>query len=188
MGNSHSNNYQSKNSLEQYNEIFSTMLTLSQSATPQSKSQHAPGPFVATEVPAMNQFDPLVVQRLKSSSEYNDYNRINPNNRTVLGPYRYTSDGSTYIGQYNNGLREGFGMLILVDGSLFQGHWSNDKLNCNGNVGNGRAFYKNGDIYTGNFTENDNLNGQGKPSLSLFFSKKFRICCFRYPFKKARKS
>ena len=159
MGQHHSNSYQSKRSLEQYNELFSTMQALSQSVTPQSKAQNAPGQDVADEVPAMNQFYPLVFQKLICSTEHNPYNRINLNTITVLGPYKYKSDGSTYIGQYNNGLREGFGMLVKADGSLFQGQWRNDKLNCRGN---GRAFYKNGDIYTGDFTDNDNLNGQGE--------------------------
>ena len=159
MGNSHTNTNNSKTSLEQYNHLLATMQGLSQSVAPQSKSQHGPRQNVATQVPAMNELHSRVVQKLKSSTEYDEYNRINLNTITVLGPYKYKSDGSTYIGQYNNCLREGFGMLMKGDGSLFQGHWRNDKLNCKGN---GRGFYKNGDIYTGDFTDNDNLNGQGE--------------------------
>ena len=61
----------------------------------------------------------------------------------VLGPYRY-EDGSTYLGQYKNGLRHGEGRQIFTDGSLYEGFWRYDKVDMKG-----RMISKVGDFYEG---------------------------------------
>ena len=41
------------------------------------------------------------------------------------GEMRYP-DGSTYSGQFTNGVRKGFGVLSLPDGSSYEGQWKQD--------------------------------------------------------------
>ena len=36
------------------------------------------------------------------------------------------SDGSIYIGKLKNGLRHGLGRFVSVDGSFYEGSWSDD--------------------------------------------------------------
>ena len=44
----------------------------------------------------------------------------------TLGPYRYESNGATYIGNYKNGKRHGNGRQVWKDGSVYQGTWEDD--------------------------------------------------------------
>jgi hypothetical protein len=54
-------------------------------------------------------------------------------------------DGSIYYGYYNNIYeREGYGILILPDGSKYQGFFKNNKMN-----GRGRLISSDGDYYEG---------------------------------------
>ena len=60
-----------------------------------------------------------------------------------------------YIGEWKNGLREGFGIYINNNGDKYIGNWKN-----NLEEGDGRYIYKNGDIYDGSFKEGKN-EGRG---------------------------
>jgi len=70
-------------------------------------------------------------------------------------PPIYFSNGSIYIGQWKNGLKEGYGVLAWPDGSRFEGSFINDKAN-----GYGKLTHAEGDIYEGYWLE-DKANGQG---------------------------
>lgn len=45
------------------------------------------------------------------------YKKGNP----ILGPYRYKKSKSTYKGQYKEGKRDGFGVEIWPDGTIYEG-------------------------------------------------------------------
>jgi len=47
-------------------------------------------------------------------------------NLPTLGPYKY-KNGATYLGQYLNNMRHGFGRIIYSDGSVYEGNWKKDK-------------------------------------------------------------
>ena len=53
-----------------------------------------------------------------------------------------------YIGEWKNGLREGFGIYKYNNGDKYMGKWKN-----NLEEGDGRYIYNNGDIYDGNYKE-----------------------------------
>lgn len=55
-------------------------------------------------------------------------------------------NGASYLGQWLVGtnIREGKGVQIWPDGSLYEGYWRADKAN-----GYGRLMHKDGDIYWG---------------------------------------
>lgn len=38
-------------------------------------------------------------------------------------------DGSVYFGQLEDGVRHGSGYLLIADGSVYIGEWSNDNYN-----------------------------------------------------------
>ena len=96
----------------------------------------------------------------------------------VLGPYRY-EDGSTYEGQYRNGLRHGRGRQVCVDGSLYEGYWISDRksirgvlVKSDGTVILGLIWHggfrgevdvrcANGDLFTGGW-QRGYPNGQGQ--------------------------
>lgn len=63
------------------------------------------------------------------------------------GPCKYP-DGSTYEGQFKNGLRHGRGVLIWPDGSIYEGYWV-DNYSC----GKGRKILQNGDHYIGDWKD-----------------------------------
>ena len=82
--------------------------------------------------------------------------------------------GYTYIGQYKNKLRDGYGVLInLFQDTIFKGIWKNDLMlngsfyayneNKHGNVINGLGcvVYDNGSVYVGEF-KNSLANGKGE--------------------------
>ena len=70
-------------------------------------------------------------------------------------PPIYFSNGSIYIGQWKNGLKEGYGVLAWPDGSRYEGSFLNDKAN-----GVGKLTHAEGDIYEGHWSD-DKANGQG---------------------------
>ena len=57
-------------------------------------------------------------------------------------------DGSVYIGEWNNDLKEGKGILTFQDGSKYEGYFVNDLPK-----GKGRLIHTNGDIYEGEFQD-----------------------------------
>ena len=48
-----------------------------------------------------------------------------------FGTYKY-NDGSTYIGEFNNGNRHGIGSFIFPNNAKYQGRWANDKFHGKG--------------------------------------------------------
>lgn len=83
--------------------------------------------------------------------------------------------GSEYRGQWNNDVKEGFGIQINPDGTKYEGEWSRGKCNGRGTLwvkkgktfirqyvgdwsdgkmdGEGIYYYPNGDIYRGNWSQ-----------------------------------
>jgi hypothetical protein len=66
-----------------------------------------------------------------------------------------TSPSSKYIGEYNNGRRNGNGTLFLWDQSKYVGEFKDDKKE-----GKGTLIKQDGSTYVGEF-KNDRINGQG---------------------------
>ena len=72
-------------------------------------------------------------------------------------PITKTEIGAFYKGQWNklSKQREGQGIQIWPDGSIYEGHWMNDKAN-----GSGRLIHADGDFYEGNWVD-DKAQGYG---------------------------
>ena len=103
----------------------------------------------------------------------NSFNNNQLNNQVINYP-----DGSRYVGQIINGLREGKGTYYLNDGDRYEGEWRNAKregkgimYNNNGDryegdyrnakrEGKGIYYHKNGDRYEGDY-RNDYAEGSG---------------------------
>jgi len=66
-----------------------------------------------------------------------------------------TSPNSKYIGEYNNGRRNGNGTLFLWDQSKYVGEFKDDQKE-----GKGTLIKQDGSTYVGEF-KNDRINGQG---------------------------
>ena len=67
------------------------------------------------------------------------------------------SNGDYYEGEFRNGLRHGFGVMIEMKGKRkYEGNWSMSQRN-----GRGAETFPNGDIYNGEFAD-DLFNGQGE--------------------------
>jgi hypothetical protein len=66
-------------------------------------------------------------------------------------------NGARYKGQWNKttNQREGRGVQIWPDGSIYEGHWALDKAN-----GRGRLIHADGDVYEGGWNE-DKAEGYG---------------------------
>lgn len=66
-------------------------------------------------------------------------------------------NGARYRGQWNinSNQREGFGVQIWPDGSIYEGQWKDNKAN-----GNGRLIHADGDIYDGHWVA-DKAEGYG---------------------------
>lgn len=96
----------------------------------------------------------------------------------VLGPYYYVKEDLTYKGDYDKGLRHGFGIQISADGEFMMGEFKNDMMNGTGIViqkegeyfigslvdgkkqGKGEQHWRDGSVYQGPF-ENDTMHGNG---------------------------
>lgn len=72
------------------------------------------------------------------------------NSNLEVQPVTQCENGMYYIGQWNktNNTREGRGIAIYADGSIYEGFWKHDSRN-----GAGRMIYSNGDVYQGEWTE-----------------------------------
>ena len=62
----------------------------------------------------------------------------------------------SYIGEFLNGKRNGYGTYTWANGNKYIGNWSNDQAN-----GNGTYYYSGGTIYSGNML-NGRFHGYGK--------------------------
>jgi hypothetical protein len=83
-------------------------------------------------------------------------------------------DGSTYVGEWANGHRDGKGVMTYVSGAKYDGTWANDKYHKNGSYfgaptdstkiyegewsqgrmhGKGSLTLQNGDVYKGSFKD-----------------------------------
>ena len=63
------------------------------------------------------------------------------NGKEVVGPI-LMQDGTKFIGELMNGVRNGQGKQVWPDHSLYEGYWSNDKANAKG-----RMIHPNGEYY-----------------------------------------
>ena len=54
-----------------------------------------------------------------------------------------------YFGQWQSGVRNGYGKLFFPDGSYYSGYFKQDRAE-----GNGRLHHINGDYYKGEFKDN----------------------------------
>jgi hypothetical protein len=62
-------------------------------------------------------------------------------------PIKFFDEGSIYKGEWNiQGKKHGYGILVMKDGSKYEGFWKNDQLD-----GVGRFIEKRGNYYDGNF-------------------------------------
>ena len=70
--------------------------------------------------------------------------------------YTTTKDGTTrYEGQYENGVKQGFGIMQYTDGR-YEGQWLNGKRH-----GQGKLTYDKGGQWSGKFRDNERWNGEG---------------------------
>lgn len=116
---------------------------------------HGPAAEVATLTKKMNSPSKKTIMCVNTLPEF-DFHLKNYQNRGIeLGPYKY-HDGSTYLGEYLNGLKHGFGEMVWVDGSIYQGVFYKDKC-----VHYGRLVQSDGDVYQGEWA-NDRAEGQGE--------------------------
>ena len=67
------------------------------------------------------------------------------------------ANGSSYLGEWRVGsqVREGRGVQVWPDGSLYEGYWKGNKANIYG-----RLLHKDGDIYQGEWLD-DKAHGFG---------------------------
>ena len=72
------------------------------------------------------------------------------------GKYVY-ENGYYYIGNWNNGVKDGKGILYYKNGNiLYEGHFHNGKFE-----GKGKFYLENGGYYEGEF-KNNLMHGKGK--------------------------
>ncbi len=64
-------------------------------------------------------------------------------------------NGRKYIGQFKNGIREGYGIMFFPDGGRYEGNWENGLAH-----GKGIEYYKNGDRFEGEYYK-DEEDGEG---------------------------
>lgn len=105
----------------------------------------------------MNPTSPNVERIIKNLKKFQKPVKLNKKFKHLpeLGPYVYR-EGESYLGQYNEGDREGFGVQIWPDGSIYEGYWLKDKFSDFG-----RFVHKEGDYYVGTWKEGM-ANGKGK--------------------------
>jgi len=105
-------------------------------------------------------------------------NEANTNEDLLDYGFERANDGTSYIGQYREGMREGTGKIISADGSIFRGAFHSGKINgfgvlkCfdgshyegewrdNQKSGNGLLVNRMGDVYEGGFFD-DHREGFG---------------------------
>lgn len=77
--------------------------------------------------------------------------------KRVSRPLTILDNKTKYEGQWNeaSGERDGMGMLIWPDGSVYEGYWKRNKAN-----GKGRLIHADKDIYVGEWRD-DKAHGKG---------------------------
>lgn len=76
--------------------------------------------------------------------------------KRVKRPLCPLDNGAEYEGEWDeNNHKDGRGVQIWVDGSLYEGYWKNDKAN-----GRGRLIHADGDVYNGEWKD-DKAHGYG---------------------------
>lgn len=100
---------------------------------------HSPPPSVAQKVDKMNNLTQKSEETYKKIKADPSLKVVAPSSEEpILGPYKY-EDGSTYEGEYKNGKRSGYGILvtflgmpliyqITAKGKIQEGFWVNDQL------------------------------------------------------------
>ena len=73
---------------------------------------------------------------------------------------KYYDDGSYYLGEFKNGMRNGQGTFIYQDGSRYEGEWKNDMRH-----GKGKFYFSNDTkqghkLFYGDW-KNDTIHGYG---------------------------
>ena len=70
--------------------------------------------------------------------------------------------GETYKGEWLNDLKNGYGTYKFKNGNKYKGIWKNNKKDGQNGMKNGKKYgqsciftYKNGDIYEGEWIDND---------------------------------
>ena len=72
-------------------------------------------------------------------------------------PFKYKDNKTIYYGEFNyKGEKNGYGIIILSDSSIYEGNFLYDKIN-----GKGKIIYLNGSYYEGDFV-NYIKKGKGK--------------------------
>ena len=59
-------------------------------------------------------------------------------------------EGTKYIGDWKDGICEGYGIYYMNNGERYEGHFSNNKYN-----GYGKYFYNNGNFLEGIFKDDN---------------------------------
>ena len=106
----------------------------------------------------------LMSYNLKTLNEKNFYNsNINKNYIKKFKypiqeqPFKYKDNKTIFYGEFNyKGEKNGYGILILSDSSIYEGNFLYDKIN-----GKGKLIYLNGSYYEGDFV-NFIKKGKGK--------------------------
>lgn len=106
----------------------------------------------------------LMSYNLKTLNEKNFYNsNINKNYIKKFKypiqeqPFKYKDNKTIYYGEFNyKGEKNGYGIIILSDSSIYEGNFLYDKIN-----GKGKIIYLNGSYYEGDFV-NYIKKGKGK--------------------------
>ena len=87
---------------------------------------------------------------IKHSGQYVD-SLLNGFGLMTINSFRYTDDDmydetytEIYIGQWKDGLMDGFGRYIYKNGNIYEGEWSDDKKE-----GTGKMIYNDGSIQEG---------------------------------------
>ena len=100
----------------------------------------------------------LIIQARQQSEPF-DYEPSPPPDgvKRVKRPITIDRNGSKYHGEWDElGRKDGKGIRIWPDGSLYEGYWKADLKH-----GRGRFLWPDGDIYSGEFFEG-NIDGDGE--------------------------
>ena len=119
----------------------------------QEERNHGPTKTKAIKVNSQNALSPDAKATLETLPRRDD---LMAPKLPVLGPYHYMVSGESYIGQYFQGRRQGYGEAVLEDGSIYQGKWQDDVRR-----GYGRMVNSDGSVYDG-YWESDKPHGKGK--------------------------
>ena len=96
-----------------------------------------------------------VKRLIKSKGRYQFHTA--PSNNLESRPIRTYKNGDRYLGQWDpdSNTREGQGVEVYINNSIYEGYWIDDLYN-----GHGRMIYPDGEIYEGEWLDG-NKHGQG---------------------------